>query len=206
MTLQCTMIEPVGKYKEYVVLWDGDGCPGRLHSARLNVGPCAIDDREPPPLADMPEWEGACERCGEAIPWRTAVKTPHGCGDPTCMTSSLKRSAGTRVTWSTPSGKPEPGSMFWQYWNVGENHHCSGNWDGCQGPHLIAVCPNGSEWDIDSRAANCTMKDERTHRCWIRSGEPPMVTAGKAGHTCTAGAGSIQAGDYHGFLQNGSFT
>jgi hypothetical protein len=33
-----------------------------------------------------------------------------------------------------------------------------------------------------------------------------MVHVDKAGATCTAGAGSIIAGDWHGFLHNGQFT
>jgi hypothetical protein len=74
------------------------------------------------------------------------------------------------------------------------------------GPQLTVVCPNGGTWDIDSRASNCTMPYDYAHRCWIRHGEPPALTVDKAGVTCQAGAGSIQCGDYHGFLQNGVLT
>lgn len=73
------------------------------------------------------------------------------------------------------------------------------------GPHLWVQTPGGV-WCIDSRASNCTMPYDYEHRCWIRHGEPPDVTVDKAGTTCSAGAGSIQCGDYHGFLQNGSLT
>jgi len=66
------------------------------------------------------------------------------------------------------------------------------------------ILPNGIPWDIDSRAGNCALKDDRLHRCWVRTGEPPDVTVGKSGGpTCAAGAGSIQGGDWHGFLRNG---
>lgn len=75
-----------------------------------------------------------------------------------------------------------------------------------EGPQLTVVCPNGSEWTIDSRASNCTLRYDYEHRCWVRHGEPPMVTVDKNGLTCAAGGGSIQAGDYHGFLQNGILT
>lgn len=82
-------------------------------------------------------------------------------------------------------------------------------WYERKGPdgHCLAVkCPGGSEWIIDSRASNCTMPDDSEHRCWIRHGEPPAVTVDKDGKTCAAGGGSIQAGNYHGFLRGGVFT
>ena len=81
-------------------------------------------------------------------------------------------------------------------------------WNDCtdERGHLLVVCPSGQSWDIDSRASNCTMPDDRTHRCWVRHGEPPNLTVDKAGKTCAAGAGSIIAGSYHGFLRNGELT
>lgn len=71
---------------------------------------------------------------------------------------------------------------------------------------LMVVLPNGHHWDIDSRCSNCTMKEERTHRCWVRHGVPPNITVDKAGYTCKAGAGSILSDKYHGFLRNGFLT
>jgi hypothetical protein len=56
---------------------------------------------------------------------------------------------------------------------------------------------------IDSRASNCTLPNDREHKCWIRHGTPPDLTVDKNGKTCAAGAGSIQLGNYHGFLRNG---
>jgi hypothetical protein len=55
------------------------------------------------------------------------------------------------------------------------------------------------------QASNCTLPGDKKHHCWIRHGEVPNLTVDKAGVTCAAGAGSIQAGDYHGFLRNGEF-
>ncbi len=75
-----------------------------------------------------------------------------------------------------------------------------------QGPHCLMVKTPGGEWNVDGCANNCTMKDDwkqEQHHCWVRSGEPPNITAGKDGPTCSAGAGSIQCGHYHGFLRNG---
>ena len=74
------------------------------------------------------------------------------------------------------------------------------------GPHLVVILPNGQPWNIDSRASNCTLPYDYEHRCWVRHGEPPNITVDKNGLTCAAGAGSIMAGDYHGFLQNGALT
>lgn len=91
-----------------------------------------------------------------------------------------------------------PGAMWdawWMPFSRGPDGRC-----------LVVKCPNGAEWMIDSRASNCTLPDDNEHRCWVRHGEPPDITVDKNGLTCAAGAGSIQARDYHGFLRNGEFT
>ena len=83
-------------------------------------------------------------------------------------------------------------------------------WKGPDGRSLVVNCPNGFPWSIDGPASNCTMPDDRAqerHHCWTRSGTPPLITVAKHyGPSCDAGAGSIQAGDYHGFLISGEFT
>lgn len=68
--------------------------------------------------------------------------------------------------------------------------------------HLIVKTPGG-DWDIDSRASNCTLPNDKLHRCWVRHGEPPNIDVNKSGITCKAGAGSIIVGGWHGFLRNG---
>jgi hypothetical protein len=78
-------------------------------------------------------------------------------------------------------------------------------WDNKTDDHLHVVTPGGT-WDIDGRASNCTLPNDRLHRCWVRHGEPPNIHVDKAGLTCSAGAGSIQSGSYHGFLHDGSLT
>lgn len=81
-------------------------------------------------------------------------------------------------------------------------------WDNCTGSHLYVVCPDGRWWNVDSKASNCTMKDDRLHRCWIRHGDPARgdLTVDKDGRTCQAGAGSIDTGTYHGRLIGGVFS
>jgi hypothetical protein len=80
-------------------------------------------------------------------------------------------------------------------------------WDNDTEDPLVVIVPNNAgsptEWMIDSRCSNCTMPDDRTHRCWVRTGVPPLITVGKGGVTCAAGAGSIAAPGYHGMLENG---
>jgi len=46
------------------------------------------------------------------------------------------------------------------------------------------------------------------HRCWVRHGRPEDGTlhVDKNGVTCAAGAGSIVAGNFHGFLHGGFLT
>lgn len=78
---------------------------------------------------------------------------------------------------------------------------------GPDGRCLVVKTPGG-EWMIDSRANNCTMPDDDTHKCWVRHGRPEDGTlhVDKNGHTCAAGAGSILCGSYHGFLHHGRLT
>jgi hypothetical protein len=75
------------------------------------------------------------------------------------------------------------------------------------GIYLMVRLPNGHDWAVDSEASNCTRKGQ-PHNCWCRHGDPreARVTVDKVGDTCAAGAGSIQGGDYHGFLRNGVLT
>lgn len=73
---------------------------------------------------------------------------------------------------------------------------------GPDGRSLHVKTPDG-EWCIDARARNCTMPDDNVHKCWVRHGEPPLITVDKNGHTCAAGAGSIAMPRYHGFLRQG---
>ena len=94
------------------------------------------------------------------------------------------------------------GALYYADWLEGE----AGGWAGPDGHVLYAVCPGG-HWNIDGRASNCTMPKDDNHRCWTRTGTVPNITVGKQfGPTCGAGAGSIRAGNYHGFLRNGKFT
>lgn len=73
---------------------------------------------------------------------------------------------------------------------------------GTDGKSYVCKTPGGN-WCIDTQASNCTKPNDKVHKCWCRHGEAPNFTVDKVGNTCAAGAGSIQIGNYHGFLRNG---
>ena len=76
------------------------------------------------------------------------------------------------------------------------------------GHYPVVLLPNRSTWSIDSRCSNCT-RPEEPHHCWCRHDNPRAGTIhvdknpepGQS--TCKAGAGSIMAGGWHGFLHHG---
>jgi len=151
-----------------------------------------------------PAWPPACSSCGAPVPpapaWGYARTPPESGG------LFINRQVFHKIRFNTPSLQPEPGDMFWQddhSFKRSGGEHCLYGWSNCDGRHLVALVPTGEEWHVDSRASNCDKPDEKTHRCWVRHGEPPMVTAGKQGNTCGAGAGSIQTRKWHGYLQDG---
>lgn len=191
MSVRCVMREIVERRLQRGVMWNGPCVNGFLHSTRWDIGP-APDPWTAGTIDEDDQPEGAaCERCRTSVPWDDA---------------SLSRFGSSAAVWNTTDGKLGPGDMYWGHPLRDGGHHCSGNWTNCDGKHLYVILPNNLPWDIDSRASNCTLMEDFTHRCWIRSGEAPMITAGKDGHTCTAGAGSIQSGNYHGFLRDGCLT
>lgn len=75
---------------------------------------------------------------------------------------------------------------------------------GPDGLSIACRLPDGSDWHIDGRASNCTMKDDKQHRCWVRHGTiGEALHVDKNGLTCAAGAGSIAVPNFHGFLHAG---
>lgn len=182
----CFLIELVGEQQEVGVMWDGQCGSTNLHCTRRRVGDITAVGELAMPDSLAPDWSDAtCDHCGSRV------------GD-----AELRRFASLRRVWSTDDGTTNhPGATY-----LAKHDHACFNWDNCDGWHLHVVLPNGHPWDVDGRASNCDRRDDRTHRCWVRDGIPPNVTAGKGGNTCSAGAGSILAGDYHGFLRSGVLT
>lgn len=180
-----------GRHPEATIMWDGQCGDGNLHVGRVRYAEGYVGDEIPDGWLDVhPE---ACDRCG-------APFDPEG---------DHKHSGTLRIEWDTPSGKLEPGCCW-----VNENAHrsdgqCWSGWTNCDGRHVHVVLPNGSDWDLDGRARNCGSPDDTTHRCWVRVGDPEhpeTLHVSKDGKTCAAGAGSISAGDYHGFLVHGTLS
>lgn len=192
--MQTRLITEIGTRVALRRYW-GDNCPNNLGTGRRGYHNAMRALFDVPELAawsaggepeDHPaeRWPVACDGCGAPVP------------------ASATRQVFQSRLYDNPSGKPEPGDMYWLRCLTTQRDACP-YWDNCPGRHLWCVLPNGHAWDVDSRCSNCTLRDERTHRCWIREGQPPRVTAGKGGHTCSAGAGSIAAPGWHGFLRDG---
>ena len=96
------------------------------------------------------------------------------------------------------------GDVWDAVWMHGSGLKCP-YWNNCDGRHLVVVLPNRETHDVNGRASNCTMPDDKTHRCWIVHGDVENMTVDKNGETCQAGAGSIVRGGWHGFIRNGEF-
>ena len=97
----------------------------------------------------------------------------------------------------------QPGDAFW---NPREHRWDCYYWENCVDPrgHLYVVLPDGSHWCVQSRAANCTLPKDKTHRCWVLHERPDgTLHVDKDGVTCEAGAGSIATDNWHGFLHDG---
>lgn len=140
-------------------------------------------------------WPTACQACG--------VKVPLNVPEPIQVDEEgyrLVKQVFVSRFYDNESGSPQIGDI---YQLKHEDRSCI-YWDNCDGIHTYGLLPNGHTWDINSRASNCTLKDDRTHRCWVATGSvfDGTLDVGKNGNTCDAGAGSIQAGSWHGFLRN----
>ncbi len=78
---------------------------------------------------------------------------------------------------------------------------------GSDGICLVVKTPGG-DWVVDGVAKNCPSSNGKSHKCWVRHGDPRTepVTVDKNGATCPTGEGSISIGGYHGFLRDGYLT
>lgn len=108
-----------------------------------------------------------------------------------------------RETYNRETDPLQPCDLFYVTYSDGK---CDVHDPPCE-RHLYVICPDGSWWDIDGRCGNCTLPDDKGHRCWVRHGDPAtgLVTVDKSGASCAAGAGSVNTGGYHGYLRNGEF-
>lgn len=199
--LEPTMESRVG-LRVYSHSGDGFDCEHGHHQALTYTGRAPVtlnaDGYEtawtPPEDA---QWPTACEGCGIEIP--DAIQQP--------WSLRIYRRADTgeeRFLHSNPAVNAddvvcaEPGASWNAWWMPWAKNQPDGI-------YLMVRLPNNHDWAVDSRASNCGSPDDNVHRCWVRHGDPREchVTVDKDGLTCSAGAGSIQGGDWHGFLRDG---
>ena len=192
MGLKCFLVKPAFRANRSLRRYSTRDAPcsvGSYHNAHtpLAVVPITLDgDHWKMPAADEiphddPRWPAHCQ-CGheftEADAWQVF-------DDPIYVDDGGHEYSLRNLV---------PGMMWDEFW--------APDWmKGPDGRSLQVVCPDGHTWSIDGQASNCTAPEDREHRCWTRTGEPPLISVGKAwGKTCSAGAGSIATPGYHGFL------
>lgn len=212
--IRCFLLEPVELERIHLrrFCWDGN-CPqhnGRAHRARVKIYEGPIGSVAERSIAETdPRWPAACS-CGYAfaaadqrvVDYDQLYKR----GDTGQLLELHEAPDGAihRATWL--EGNPE--------------------WCGPDGQSWICRVPSRHDWMIDSRASNCDSPcktcgvkysdhnkkkpcdryvDARPHKCWVRSGIAPALSAGKGakGQSCTAGGGSILTPEYHGHLVKG---
>lgn len=187
MSWPATWWEPTGVVNSTLRV----ACPcGRVQLVEL--WPRTITDPEQDDQLDWDRqtWPRSCPACGRIFDFDHADLPTRS-----STTSRQYRNTATGEVARTSRELP-PGALYDAYWWHGIRK-------GPDGRSLVCVLPNGHHWHIDSRASNCGRPDDDEHRCWVRHGEPPAIHVDKNGNTCPAGAGSIQSGDWHGFLHHG---
>lgn len=197
--VQCFWVEPANRARRSLrrFRWSSTPCQKtgsycNAHTALDEVTSTIVDghwDFGPDPKIphDDPRWPKNCEACGYAFTHEDEYQVFH---DP------LWRDPKTGFIYSRRDNPV--GMMYDAFWN-----HDYKPWCGPDGKSIHVICPDGHDWCIDSECSNCTMPEDKVHKCWVRHGEPPMLTVDKNGFTCKAGAGSIQTPTWHGFLTNG---
>jgi hypothetical protein len=192
-SIKCFLIQPTDQTFQWLRRYTHEGCmDGYGHDASVRIEDGVFDSKEYPEQIrekSDPRWPKECDKChalfDDTTQWQLFVLRKYKREDTGEMVS-LGPDKETQVP---------PGGMFYADW-------LSDIWPGPDGRSLSIMTPGGI-WHIDSQASNCTRKDDNVHRCWIRKGIPPIIDVTKDGDTCKAGAGSIQCGNYHGFLRKG---
>jgi hypothetical protein len=212
--IRCFLLVPTGLTRVSLRRYEtvpGKPCGDRsFHSAETPVGDMAEkfkntkDDGRmlvvpiATPHKHDPRWPSACE-CGRAF----SKKAEYQVFTRTLMTRT--DSDAVMTLDDAPVGAMWDAWWYRQHgpawWYRQHGPDAFSFWSPVDGMNLMVKTPGG-EWYVDGRANNCDQPD-RPHRCWVRHGVPPDITVDKNGDTCGAGAGSIQARQYHGFLRGG---
>ena len=202
----CFLIEETDRYsrhlRRYATTRDDERCPLHgYHNALVNVekGTCPAGEflpHEDPDRAD-PRWPTHCP-CGYAF-------TPDDHWQ--VFPDRIYRRPDTGETF--PLKKAPPGAMWYAAWlerRAGEQAGGAKSNMGVSptdGRALVVRLPTGHDWYVDGVCTNCTRPGDFVHKCWVRTGKPPVVTVGKGDDpagTCSAGGGSILVPGWHGFL------
>lgn len=201
MGVKCFFIEPTLKVRRKLRRYEGSGCPGYgYHNANalFDVVEISSEDQENPlwfeggPAPRDVRWPIKCDHCEYFF----SEEAPHQLF---CERVYRRTDTGEETTLRDAA----PGAMWHADWIIEDLEPKEGWYVGPDGHCLMVRCPDGHDWCPDSQASNCDMKDDNKHKCWVRHGTVPNITVDKSGHTCGAGAGSIQTGKWHGFLRNG---
>ncbi len=183
--VNCRYVSKVGRH--YWMVWSITVSAQHYHRFQLSLTEEEYNAGLQTAKASHRDVKPICETCGQAF------EDPHP-------------AIGVSPIWNTEDGKLHPGDIFWAdylHWIDDQGaKHCP-YWDNCTDPrgHLAVVMPDNTQWDSSGRAANCANPQDRQHRCWILTGEPPNVTV--TGSGC-GGSYSIQSPGWHGHLINGT--
>lgn len=200
--VQCFWLEPSGDQNVYLRRYTDtrtSECPRGYHSA-MNLRERVQEIIEPgehgpvnrttelyeKPAQDDPGWPTVCAHCGEPF----APEAPFQ-----LFTERIWRRGDTGEEYE--EDQIPAGGMYDAWWYP---------WKGLDdGRSVVVRMPGGGLWCVDSQASNCTRPGDRSHRCWLRHGEPPHFTVNKEPRelTCDAGGGSIETKHWHGFLTDG---
>lgn len=138
------------------------------------------------PARDDERWPVFCQGCGELLPngdteWQAFEAIGYVRGD-----------TGETVWTRHVMGKGFAGALFDAPWLHEYERMWGKKFVGSDGIALVAVCPDGSPWQVDGEASGSGH--------WSRTGDPRVP------ETLTVTPSINVVGSYHGFLQNGWFT
>jgi hypothetical protein len=182
--VQCFIIEATDQIQRQLRRYESGECSlfGTYHNKCVDFD--TVDrsvDQDGKPLDSDPRWPTCCD-CGHRFSDNAEYQL---------FTNVIYKRIDNGETCTLRDAPP--GAMYNATWLTHYEGYC-----GPDGQSLTVILPNGRAWNIDGQASNCTLKDDKVHKCWVRHGIPPLITVDKNGNTCAAGGGSIQAGESDG--------
>ncbi len=201
MGVKCFYMVETGDLKRFLRRYADGPCPNNNGHYHNNMVDLDTVKHDPNTMIELDDKDGA--------PPDTDQRWPTHCTCGYAFTDDDEHQVFVeRVYERTDTGErmmlPDapPGAMYNAWWNP----DC---WKGKDGLALVVRCPDGHDWNIDATCSNCTLPDDKAHRCWLRHGQVPNITVDKTGPadngdtTCSAGGGSILTPKWHGFLRGG---